>query len=101
MQDSRSQAANKAAMKNIKQLLPALAGLVLLGLAAPRASAWNGTGHMVVADIAYDHLTPKTKASVDALLQHQRDYASLDERDAGGGYGQRTVCVYEGGDLAG
>ena len=75
MQDSRSQAANKAAMKNIKQLFPALAGLVLLGLAAPRASAWNGTGHMVVADIAYDHLTPKTKASVDALLQKHRDYA--------------------------
>lgn len=62
-------------MKNIKRLLPALAGLALLGFAAPRASAWNGTGHMVVADIAYDNLTPKTKAAVDALLQKQRDYA--------------------------
>ncbi len=67
-------------MKNIKRLLPkyfapALAGLALLGFAAPRASAWNGTGHMVVADIAYDHLTPKTKAAVDALLQKHRDYA--------------------------
>ena len=65
-------------MKNIKRLLsrysvPALAGLALLG-AAPRAFAWNGTGHMVVADIAYDNLTPKTKAAVDALLQHHRDY---------------------------
>lgn len=29
---------------------------------------------MVSADIAYDHLTPKTKASVDALLQKHRDY---------------------------
>jgi hypothetical protein len=61
-------------MKNIKRLLPALAGLALLGLAAPRAFAWNGTGHMIVADIAYDHLTPKTKAAVDALLQKHRDY---------------------------
>ena len=61
-------------MKNIKRLLPALAGLALLGLAAPRASAWNGTGHMVVADIAYDNLTPKTRAAVDALLQKHRDY---------------------------
>ena len=67
-------------MKNIKRLLlryyiPALAGLALLGFAAPRVSAWNGTGHMVVADIAYDNLTPKTKAAVDALLQKHRDYA--------------------------
>ena len=66
-------------MKNIKRLLsrysvPALTGLALLGLAAPRTFAWNGTGHMVVADIAYDNLTPQTKAAVDALLQHQRDY---------------------------
>lgn len=66
-------------MKNIKRLLPkyiapALAGLALLGFAAPHASAWNGTGHMVAADIAYDNLTPKTKAAVDALLQHHRDY---------------------------
>ncbi len=61
-------------MKNIKRLLPALAGLTLLGFAAPRAHAWNGTGHMVVADIAYDNLTPKTKAAVDTLLQKQRDY---------------------------
>ena len=59
---------------NYKLLLPALAGLALLGFAAPQASAWNSTGHMTVADIAYDNLTPKTKASVDALLQHQRDY---------------------------
>ena len=50
-------------MKNIKRLLPkrvvpALAGLALLGFAVPRVSAWNGTGHMVVvADIAYDNLT--------------------------------------------
>ncbi len=61
-------------MKNIKRLLPALAGLTLLGFATPRTHAWNGTGHMVVADIAYDNLTPKTKAAVDALLQKQQDY---------------------------
>lgn len=65
-------------MKNIKRLLsrysvPALASLALLS-AAPRAHAWNGTGHMVVADIAYDNLTPQTKGAVDALLQRHRDY---------------------------
>jgi len=61
-------------MKNIKRLLPTLAGLALLGFAAPHASAWNGTGHMVVADIAYDHLTPRAKAGVDALLARHRDF---------------------------
>ncbi len=60
---------------NIKRLFPAVAGLALLGFAAPHALAWNGTGHMVAADIAYDHLTPKTKAGIDALLQKHRDYA--------------------------
>ena len=61
-------------MNTLKRLLPALAGLALLGFAAPRASAWNGTGHMVVADIAYDHLAPKTKTAVNALLRQHRDY---------------------------
>ena len=61
-------------IKNMKRLLPALAGLALLGFAAPHASAWNATGHMTTASIAYDNLTPKTKASVDALLAKHRDY---------------------------
>lgn len=51
-----------------------LGSLALLGLAAPRSRAWNGTGHMTVADIAYDNLTPKTRAGVDALLARHRDY---------------------------
>lgn len=59
---------------NIKRLLPTLTGMALLGLAAPHTSAWNGTGHMVVASIAYDHLTPQAKAGVDALLARHRDY---------------------------
>lgn len=39
------------------------------------AHAWNSTGHMTVAEIAYDNLTPRTRASVNLLLTHQRDYA--------------------------
>jgi hypothetical protein len=30
--------------------------------------AWGATGHKVIAQIAYDHLTPKAKAEVDTLL---------------------------------
>ena len=66
---------NKENMKNLKRMLPALAGLTLLGFATPHVSAWNGTGHMVVAEIAYNNLSPKTKAAVDALLSQHRDYA--------------------------
>ena len=33
-----------------------------------RASDWGKTGHRVVGKVAQDHLTPKTKAAVDALL---------------------------------
>lgn len=53
-----------------------LLALVLLCLAtvSPKADAWNATGHMAVAGIAYDGLTPKTKFAVNALLARQRDY---------------------------
>ena len=37
--------------------------------------AWNATGHMVVADIAYDRLSPRAKKGIDTLLQRHRDYA--------------------------
>ncbi len=32
------------------------------------ASDWGKTGHRVIGKVAQDHLTPKTKAAVDALL---------------------------------
>lgn len=31
-------------------------------------AAWGATGHKIVAQIAYDHLTPKARAEVDKLL---------------------------------
>ena len=57
--------------------LAAVSALLCTGLALtpPAARAWNSTGHMTVADIAYDNLTPATKTRVDALLQRHRDYA--------------------------
>lgn len=75
-------------------LLPA-AGLTLLLLVcclAP-ARAWNSTGHMTVAGIAYDNLTPKTKARVDALLQKQRDYP-LWIREMPAGYTNRARFAF-------
>lgn len=57
--------------------LAAASALLCAGLALtpPAARAWNATGHMTVASIAYDNLTPTAKARVDALLQRHRDYA--------------------------
>ena len=51
------------------KLRPIVAFLcVLAGLpAAPAlANAWNADGHMIVAWIAYQHLTPPTRARVGA-----------------------------------
>ncbi len=40
----------------------------LVGLSASPVVAWNGTGHMVVAQIAVDELSPATKTELEALL---------------------------------
>jgi hypothetical protein len=47
--------------------------LLTIGLTT-RASAWNDFGHMVVAAIAYDYLTPTARAQVDALLKLNPSY---------------------------
>ena len=42
-------------------------GLFLI--AASSAQAWNSTGHMAVAYVAYQNLTPQTRTRVDQLLK--------------------------------
>lgn len=42
-------------------------------LASP-AAAWNSTGHRIIAAIAYERLTPKTRARVDDLIRAHPDY---------------------------
>ena len=59
------------------KLRPLVAFLcVLAGLPAAPAlvDAWNADGHMIVAWIAYQHLTPPTRARVGALLQLNPQY---------------------------
>ncbi|MDO9706835.1 S1/P1 nuclease [Paracraurococcus lichenis] len=48
---------------------------LLTALPAP-ALAWDGTGHMMVAAVAYDRLTPAARSKADALLRRNPDYAS-------------------------
>jgi hypothetical protein len=53
------------------------ASLSLLISLAPPAEAWNSTGHRLVAAIAYDRLTPKARARVDALIRQHPDYEKI------------------------
>ena len=48
----------------------------------PPAAAWNGTGHKIVAAIAYEKLTPKVRARVDDLIRQHPDYAAVFIKDA-------------------
>jgi hypothetical protein len=48
--------------------------VVIMFLSATPVLAWNNTGHMVAAYIAYVNLSPNTKAQIDKILQHHPDY---------------------------
>lgn len=50
--------------------------LLVAGLAAAPATAWNDRGHMVVAAKAWQHLTPQTRNRVGQLLRHNPRYGS-------------------------
>ncbi len=53
-----------------------LLAVALLLTAGRPARAWNETGHMTVAFIAYQRMQPATRARVDALLKVHPDYPS-------------------------
>ena len=40
----------------------------LMGLCAPSVAAYGPTGHRVVAELAYKHLTPEARQAIDAIL---------------------------------
>lgn len=61
-------------MRTMIRRVVAMAGCAVL-LAAPQARAWNAIGHMAVGYVAYQQLTPATKARVAALLAMNPDYA--------------------------
>jgi hypothetical protein len=66
---------------------PVILGLCVwsaVGVAGP-ASAWGDLGHEVAALIAYDHLTPKARTRVDALLAADKDTLT------GSGFADRAV----------
>jgi hypothetical protein len=66
----------------MRQLGLLAASFSILFSLAPPAAAWNSTGHRLIAAIAYDRLTPKTRARVDALIRQHPDYEKLFLKDA-------------------
>lgn len=57
------------------RLLPAFA-LAAMVVSTVSVHAWNADGHMIVAWIAYQHLTPATRARVGTLLQRNPQHGS-------------------------
>lgn len=64
-------------MRLFRRLLATAAALCL----AFPAVAWNNSGHWIVADIAYERLTPQTRVRVDELIRQHPDFDML-TRDA-------------------
>lgn len=56
--------------------------LSLLAGVQGTALAWNDYGHMVIAQIAYGRLTPRTKAAVDRLIAVKVEPADVQTRTA-------------------
>ena len=53
-----------------RQFVVAAAMLCAFVLSASRCFAWNSIGHELVAQIAYDQLSPDTKAAILTILKH-------------------------------
>jgi hypothetical protein len=53
-----------------RQILGAVTLLCVLLFCASRCKAWNSTGHEIVAQIAYDQLSPATKTAIIAILKN-------------------------------
>lgn len=58
----------KMVVRRIRRLVLALAASLAAMTAGP-ALAWSDLGHRVIGDLAYQRLTPATKAAVDRLIR--------------------------------
>jgi hypothetical protein len=53
-----------------------ISAVLVLASGIGPASAWWDEGHMQIAALAYDQLTPAVRAKVDALIRLNPQYAS-------------------------
>ena len=59
----------------MRNLLASLAAALAMAAAVTTAQAWWDAGHMQIAAVAYQNLTPQAKERADALLRLNPDYA--------------------------
>jgi len=59
--------------------LTAVTAALLLALPA---AAWNYSGHCIIAEIAYERLTPQARARVDQMIRDHPDYKDIFTKDA-------------------
>lgn len=57
--------------------------IAALLLALP-AAGWNYSGHQVIAEIAYERLTPQVRARVDQMIRRHPDYIRIFTQGAAG-----------------
>lgn len=79
-------------MNRLRQFLAA--GLCIILLSAS-SDAWNSFGHMTVAYVAYQHLTPKTKKRVATLLKANPRYKEWARKvPAGSSAADRDMLIF-------
>jgi hypothetical protein len=66
-------------MPTVIRRFTALIAALLLALPA---AAWNYTGHCIIAEIAYERLTPQVRARVDQMIRNHPDYQDVFTKDA-------------------
>jgi S1/P1 Nuclease len=65
-------------MPSIRRLT-AVIGALLMALPA---TAWNYSGHCIIAEIAYERLTPQVRARADQMIRNHPDYNRIFTRGA-------------------
>jgi hypothetical protein len=80
------------------RMLAAVLGMVLLAGLSGRAFAWNDRGHMSVAYVAYQQLTPATRDRVKVLLKANPKYndwaATVDSEVPGASTADRDMMIF-------
>jgi len=79
----------------VRVSISGLAVVIGLGACPSLATAWNATGHRVVARIAWEHMTPRARARAVALLLGGPGVANLASlRPAAGAAAERDALFF-------
>jgi hypothetical protein len=74
-------------VRTVRSMKLTMWSLILIICLTTEVNAWNDFGHTTIGAIAYDHLAPKVRTDVDALLRLNPSYqewvAGIPEQDKG------------------